>query len=188
MDGNDFIIQVDKVAELAQLVFDKGGIDIEATHGIRVEIAIFMIYIAMADDAFDWNEMAEIAKGCRLEINESNISEFLDVGGISSGEYAKSIPITFQIMVEADKLLHENGSDLNCSGNVLDMFKFFAHVSVNKLGYINDKRQQRASQLLNKMEKFMCDNAPWNSTSIEAVSEPATVLPFKKGVAAPKKK
>lgn len=186
MEGYSVKTYVDKVSELAMMIFEKGGAPLESDRGIRVEIALFLMYLATADDEIDWDEMREIGYDCGIEITKWNIDEYLAGGGVKSGKYGSSVPYTFQLMVEADKALSGTETDLNCAESMLDIYRFLADSSINKAKIVNSQRITRAKDYLGMIERYWVNNRPCKA-SMSHKEMMQTIIASKKGVAAPKK-
>ena len=98
---------VDKVVEAVVLSAEKANLEGVYDRPTRVEIAIFFLYLAMSDGEISIEEAREIGDFCGIEINEQNLNEYIEGGGIEKPEFVDKPPIIFQMMVEMDKVLYE---------------------------------------------------------------------------------
>ncbi len=180
---------VDKLVEAVVLSAEKANLEGVYDRPTRVEIAIFFLYLAMSDGKISIEEAREIGDFCSIEINERNLNEYIEGGGIEKLEFVDKPPIIFQMMVEMDKVLYEMNLNIECAKSTLDVYKYFGAESVRVSGD-RPTRKLRYVQYVGMMEKFMHEEldgkAPSNSIDgIKKVTD--DVKPSQKGVPAPKK-
>ena len=180
---------VDKVVEAVVLSAEKASLEGTYDRPTRVEIAIFFIYLAMADGEIDIEEAREVGDFCGIEINEYNLKEYIEGGGIEKPEFVDKPPIIFQMMVEMDKVLYEMDMNIECAKSMLDVYKYFGAESVRASGD-RPTRKMRYVQYIGMMERFMHEDldgkAPANTID-STKNEKVVVKPSQKGVPAPKK-
>ncbi len=179
----------DKLSQLVCLAMEKAGQGSDYDRATRVEVAFFLLFLAMSDGIIGMDEASEIGSICGIELNRYNIDEYIDGGKIADREFVDRPPLQFQIMVEIDKVLYDIGTNLDCARSMLDVYKYLGSESVRMSGG-KAARKMRYVQYIGMMERYMHEeldgNAPLNPIEVNSVNI-QLVKSAKNGVLAPKK-
>lgn len=192
MDIKELKEPIEGVCKAMQLACEKAGADIDAATPTRAEIVFFVLYLIIDDGGFDEDDLKLIEEVAGFQINRDHWNEILELGRVDSDEhYLSQPPAGIILMSEADNALYESGESFACVNAVMEVYKFIGETFVNIKGFTNDKRNARLNSFLEMVDKYQRENAKdpnaQSFLSKGTVKADEKVVPFKKGVQAPKK-
>ncbi len=192
-----------------RLAYEKANADINdpdlATKG---ELCFFVLYLIFEDGAFDETELELFERIGDYKINRDNWYKIMEVGRVDSDEhYLSQPPEVFKFMQEFDNALFDIGENFACVDTMLAAYQGVGDIYVHHKGYTDENRKRKLDKFIAMVRNYqkahskdpMVKNRPVRpmETSREfmkdlvdkrkAEDSEGKVIPFKKGVSAPKK-
>ena len=192
-----------------KLAYEKANADINdpdlATKG---ELCFFVLYLIFEDGAFDETELELFERIGDYKINRDNWYQIMEVGRVDSDEhYLSQPPEVFKFMQEFDNALFDIGENFACVDTMLAAYQGVGDIYVHLKGYTDENRKRKLDKFIAMVRNYqkahskdpMVKNRPVQpmETSREFMKDLAgkrkeensegKVIPFKKGVSAPKK-
>lgn len=151
----------------------------------------FVLYLITDDGGFDEADLQVIEEAAGFQINRDHWNEILELGRVDSDEqYLSQPPATIILMAEADDALYDIGEEFACVNAVMEVYKFIGETFVNIKGFTDLKRNARLNRFIEMVDSYQRENTK-NPNAKSFLQKNATendkVVPFKKGVTAPKK-
>ena len=191
MDIQELRNPIDGLCTAIGLACEKAGADIDSDTPTRAEIVFFVLYLITDDGGFDEADLQAIEEAAGFQINRDHWNEILELGRVDSDErYLSQPPATIILMAEADDALYDIGEDFACVNAVMEVYKFIGETFVNIKGYTDLKRNARLNRFIEMVDSYQRENTqnPDAKSFLQKnEAENDKVVPFKKGVTAPKK-
>jgi len=193
MNIEELKVPIDGVCKAMQIACEKAGADIDADTPTRAEIVFFVLYLIIDEGGFDENDLELIEQAAGFQINREHWNEIIELGRVDSEEnYLSQPPAGIILMSEADNALYDAGESFACVNAVMDVYKAIGEAFVNIKGFTDNKRSAKLKRFLEMVDKYQRDNSkdPNAKSFLSKDSDlphDEKVVPFKKGVKAPKK-
>ena len=179
---------VNSMCDTIEMIASKGGLDAGTDQAAKVELGMFMMYLSASDGEISWEEARIISDICDLNISPSQLGDFIREKGIYTTEFEQKVPVTFQLMVEADKALIENGINISASEAMLGTYKAVGEALIKSDGDIDDNEVADYRIYTNMLEEYRDRNLGSGSKATGFTKGGSSVsAPTKGGVQAPRK-
>lgn len=155
----------------------------------RMEMGMFMMYLSASDGQISWDEAKIISDICELNLSPNDLGKFIRENNIYSTEFEQKVPVTLQIMVQADNALLAAGNNTSGSKAMIGTYKAVGEALIKSDGDVDDNEVNDYKIYINMLEEYRDNN--YNGASGGAtgfVKKGGSVsAPTKGGVIAPKK-
>ncbi len=180
---------VDHMCEVIDSIAEKTSLPEKTGDAARMEIGMFMMYLAASDGQIRWDEARTISEICRMNITPNNVGDFIRKNNIYSTEFEQKIPITFEIMVRIDNVLLDRGIDASGSEAMLETYKAVGEALIKSDGEVDDNEMTDYRIYINMLEEYRDNNYKGaNGSAFGFTKSGGSVsAPSKGGVIAPKK-
>lgn len=176
---------VDLIAEKFDQLPDGTG------DAVRMEIAMFMMYLSASDGIIQWDEAKAIGEICGLgSLTPSKLGGFIRDNKIYTTEFENKVPLSLTIMVKVDNVLSENedfDTDASASAALISTYKTVGQALILSDGDADENEINDYNIYIGMMEKYREENYVGAQNSASGFSKNGVVAPNKGGVIAPKK-
>ncbi len=192
-----------------RLAYEKTNSDVsDPDLATKAELCFFILYLIFDGGAFDEAELELFEEAADYKVNRDNWYQIMEVGRVDSDEhYLSQPPEVFKFMQEFDNVLYDIGENFACVDTIVAAYQGVGDIYVNFNGYTDENRKRKLDRFLVMVRNYqkahskdpMVKNRPVRpmvpsrefikdlaGKRKEANSE-GKVVPFKKGVSAPKK-
>ena len=188
MDIQKLKSPIDDLVRAMKLACEKAGADFDPDMPTRAEIVFFVFYL-INDGGFNDDELGAIEEAAGYRINRDHWSEIMELGRVDSEEhYLSQPPNSVIVMVDMDNALYEIGEEPACVNGIMEVYKFIGETFVKIKGSTDENRKAKYKRFLEMIDRYQKEN----SKGPDMKPDPdggvqGRVIPFKKGVSAPKK-
>ena len=178
---------IDGLCKAMAIACEKAGADIDSDTPTRAEIVFFVMYLINNEGGFDEEELKLIEDAAGFQIDREHWNEVMELGRVDSEEnYLSQPPATVVLMAEADNALYESGESFACVNAVMEVYKFIGEIFVNIRGFADENRKMKLNRFFEMVDKYQRENSK-DPDSKSFLMQDKKIIPFKKGVEAPKK-
>ncbi len=191
MTKQDAKESIDMMAKLVEQIGVAEGYDPGIGHGVKIELAKFLMYLSASDGEIMWPEASLISELCDLNLTPQTIGRFVKENNIYSTEFENTPPAVLQVLTSADNMLMERGSDVpDVLRMIINTYKAVAAMLITSDGDIDSSEKADYQIYIDMMESYVASNSIRyrNQTSGFTKNSGDASAPTKGGVSAPKKK
>lgn len=195
MINPNFKAMLTQIDELVSNVLQKGGHDTQGVEIVKVGLSQFLMYLSASDGKIEWSEADNISQYLGLNITPEAVNQFIREQNIYSTKFEQTVPLAFQVLVEADNLLWDNGSRETCSADMLlNLYKAIGEELINADNDVNDTEMQDYTIYINMLSNYIMQNDKFKQqgsvyTGLHKNTGNNSVdAPVKSGVSAPRKR
>ncbi len=192
-----------------RLAYEKANTDVENPDlATKAELCFFILYLIFEDGAFDEAELELFEEAADYTVNRDCWYQMMEVGRVDSDEhYLSQPPEIIRFMQEFDNVLYEIGENFACVDTILTAYKGVGDIYVNLRGYTDEIRKRKLDKFVAMVRNYQKKNSrnpmvknrplyPGKSSKellkdiVDKRKEEKSgnkVIPFQKGVPAPKK-
>lgn len=180
---------VDSICDAINTLSANVGLSAETGKVARMEMGMFMMYLSASDGQISWDEARTISEICELNLSPNDLGKFIRDNNIYSTEFEQKVPVSLQIMVQADNILLELGKDISGSESMIAAYKAIGEALIKSDGEVDDNEVNDFKIYINMLEEYRDKN--YNGAVGKATGFVKTggsvPAPTKGGVIAPKK-
>lgn len=184
---------IDSLASAVDNIGSLVGVEEVSGKAVKLEMAMFMMYLSASDGEIGWSEASMISDLCEVNLTPQNVGKIIRENNIYSTEFESRVPITLKIVITMDNKLLEMGmgDDLpDVPTVVVDTYKAVAETLINADGDADDSEQTDCHIYLDMLEDYVNNNSVRRKASVSGFKKNSGSVsaPTKSGVSAPKKK
>ena len=160
----------------------------------RVDLAEFLMYLSASDGKIEWSEASNISEYLGMDLPPEGINQFIRENNIYSTEFEQKVPLSFQILVDADNMLWDNGKRNTCAADILlKIYKMTGEELIKADDDIDDNEMQDYQIYIDMLTNYIMQNDKFKQqggvyTGLQKNTGNSVDAPIKSGVAAPRKR
>ena len=167
------------------------GLEADVKQGTKIELAMFMMYLAASDGEISWSEASLIGELCDLDLTPQSINSLIQENNIYSTEFENKAPLSLRMMITLDNNLLAQGIEIkDCTPIVIDTYEAIAKHFMKIDGSIDESEESDCHIYLNMLKRYADENQDRRKRSVHTFSKNtgSVSAPVKSGVTAPRKK
>lgn len=185
-----------KTSDLVGTVISDMDLDIDEPEKVAAnDLLFYMMYLSASDGKIQWAEAKTISEYFDEDLKPEDINEILQRTNIYSTEFEQRAPLSLMAVVDADKILWNNGSRDSCmADSLLFLFKQIGKELIESDSNVDEAEKSDYQIYINMMTDYIMENDIFKldggvRTGLKKSSGNNYVdAPTKSGVSAPRKK
>jgi hypothetical protein len=179
------------MCQVVRNIGQKAGAGDDIDKVAKLEIGMFMMYLSASDGKIEWEEAKTISEICDFNLSPNNVADFIREKNIYSTEFEAKVPISFQMIVQADNVLKEEGLIPEVFGAdlMITTYKAVGEVLIKSDGDVDENEIKDYNIYINMLQEYRDKNGGdvSGTTGFTKNSGTSVSAPTKSGVAAPRK-
>lgn len=164
----------------------------DAANGVKVEIAMFLMYLSASDGEIKWEEASTISELCDLNLTPQSLSDFIRENNIYSTEFENKVPISLKLLVTVDNQIVENNMENEVDAGydtLINAYYEIAKVFMASDDDVDINEKNDCNIYLDMMRNYVKQNSIRGKKSVSGFvkNTGGVSAPTKSGVSAPKK-
>lgn len=144
--------------------------DKESKSLLRRDAVMFMLYLAASDGDISYSESYFIGEYFGIHMSTNNMRETIRENNIYSHEFESRVPMTVQMMVEADnRIVHDGTMDSTGSRMIYDFFKLVGQSFIACDNAVGEREIEDLACYLDNIKQYINKNA---LTRAKVISDP----------------
>ena len=136
----------------------KGGL--EGSYGdlFRMELGNFLIWLAASDGVIKWSEAYFISDCLEQDLAPTSVVAYMRKSDICWDEFAQQVPLSFDMSVQIDNQLFEQGQDSTVSDTLFNLYLEFGSMIATADGDIDEQEQINYDAYLTMLNSYLDDH------------------------------
>lgn len=188
---NELKSLVDQVADLFNDASDTLGLPEDSGNAVRMELAMFMMYLSASDGEIKWEEADIINNLCNVSLTPQQLGDFIREHNIYSTEFEQKAPVTFSLMVNIDNVLYnKDPNSTDAVGLMLQLYELIGQSLISADDDVDDNEKRDYGIFINMLKRYADENSTRRKRSATGFTKDigSVTAPVKSGVSAPRKR
>ena len=136
----------------------KGGL--EGSYGdlFRMDMGNFLIWLAASDGVIKWSEAYFISDCLDQDLAPTSVVAYMRKADICWDEFAQTVPLSFDMSVQIDNQLFEQGQESTVSDTLFNLYLEFGSMIATADGDIDEQEQINYDAYLTMLNSYLDDH------------------------------